>query len=164
MALSFLPLVLQNYHITPVIQTDIGEGPNTRGRNGALTSEHKVRKTSPIHEPPKQTWHNKHRPTQCKRIQCHVCSPKNKATTMKFKCLECNVAEHTNGSKYYHRNSRTEYLSVAFSWWIKGNKGGVHFAEGLYEGTETCQKDVYVCTCFVLPIWEKNKNSCLVIL
>jgi hypothetical protein len=41
--------------ITLTIPTDTGEGPNTRGRKGASTSEHKTRKTSPIHQPTKKT-------------------------------------------------------------------------------------------------------------
>ena len=53
----------QHYHshllwfkiITSAIQTDIGGGPNTRGRKGALTSDCKTKKTSPIHESTKKT-------------------------------------------------------------------------------------------------------------
>jgi len=41
--------------ITSTIHTDIGEGPNTRGKKGALTSGHKTNKTSPIHEPTSKT-------------------------------------------------------------------------------------------------------------
>lgn len=45
--------------VTPTIHTYTVEGPNTRtrGRKGALTSDHKIRKTIPIHEPTKQTRH-----------------------------------------------------------------------------------------------------------
>jgi len=41
--------------ITLTIQTDIGEGPNIRGEKGALTSDRKTQKTSPVHEPTKKT-------------------------------------------------------------------------------------------------------------
>jgi hypothetical protein len=41
--------------ITPTIQTDIGEGPITRGGKGVLTSNRKSEKTSPIHEVTKKT-------------------------------------------------------------------------------------------------------------
>ena len=37
------------------IQTDIGEGPNTRGGKGALTSDCKTKKMSTVHEPTKRT-------------------------------------------------------------------------------------------------------------
>jgi len=40
---------------TPIIQTDIGEGPNTRGGKGALTSDSKSKMTSPNHEPNTKT-------------------------------------------------------------------------------------------------------------
>ena len=77
--------------ITLTIQTDTGEGLNRRGGKGALTSDHKTRKTSPIREPSKQIWHKTHWLMQCKRIWCHVCSAKNKETRTKFKCWECNI-------------------------------------------------------------------------
>jgi len=41
--------------ITLAVQIDIGEGPNTGGRKGALTSDRKRKKTSPIHEPNTKT-------------------------------------------------------------------------------------------------------------
>jgi len=41
--------------ITLTIQTDTGEGPNTRDRKGALTSDYKPKKTSPTHKPTKKT-------------------------------------------------------------------------------------------------------------
>jgi hypothetical protein len=66
--------------ITPTTQADTGEGPNTRGGKGALTSDCKTRKTSPIHQPTKMTWHNRHWLTQCQRIQCCGCFTKNKET------------------------------------------------------------------------------------
>ena len=57
---------------------------------------------------------------QCKRIWCHVFSVKNKETTMKFKCQECNIrlcanpyfkVYHTKlhfwGSAHTKRKSRT---------------------------------------------------------
>jgi len=73
-ALSFLALVVQNYHTT---WTDNGEGPNTRGRKGATTSGRKPEKTSPIHNSTKKTrlktWHWLR---QCKRIWCRVYSAK----------------------------------------------------------------------------------------
>jgi len=37
--------------ITLTIQTDTGEGRNTRGRKGASTSARRMKKTSPIHKP-----------------------------------------------------------------------------------------------------------------
>jgi hypothetical protein len=40
--------------ITPTIQTDNGEGANTRVGKGASESDHKTRKTSPIHKSTKQ--------------------------------------------------------------------------------------------------------------
>jgi hypothetical protein len=40
--------------ITPTLQTGVGEGPNTRGRKGVLNTDHKARKTSPVHLPTKQ--------------------------------------------------------------------------------------------------------------
>jgi hypothetical protein len=45
-------------------------------KKGASTSNHKTRKTSPIHESNTRfhTRHNRHWPAQCKRIQCCVCS------------------------------------------------------------------------------------------
>lgn len=33
--------------ITPTIQTDIGEGPSTRGKKGALTSDQRQRRQAP---------------------------------------------------------------------------------------------------------------------
>jgi hypothetical protein len=40
---------------------------------------------------------------QCKRIWCHVFSVKNKETTMKFKCQECNIRLCANPYfKVYH--------------------------------------------------------------
>jgi hypothetical protein len=41
--------------ITPTIETDIVEGTTTRGRKGALNSDHKTRKTSPFHHPNTKT-------------------------------------------------------------------------------------------------------------
>jgi len=52
-ALSFSPLVVQI--ITQPIQTDIGEGPNTRGRKSVSTSDCKTKKTSPTHKSTKNT-------------------------------------------------------------------------------------------------------------
>jgi hypothetical protein len=52
-AASFSPLVLQI--IASTFHTDIGEGPNTRGRMGASTSDHKTKNTNPIHEQTKKT-------------------------------------------------------------------------------------------------------------
>jgi len=40
---------------TPTFQTDIDEEPNIRGGKGALTSDHKTKKTNPVHEPNKKT-------------------------------------------------------------------------------------------------------------
>jgi hypothetical protein len=44
-ALSVSLLGVQNYHTDN--KSDIGEGHNTRGRKGALTTDQKTRKTSP---------------------------------------------------------------------------------------------------------------------
>jgi len=34
--------------------------------------------------------HSRHWLMQCKRIQCHVCSARNKETRTKYRCQECN--------------------------------------------------------------------------
>jgi len=41
--------------ITLTIQTDISEGPNTRGKKGASTSDCKTNKTGPIHKSTSKT-------------------------------------------------------------------------------------------------------------
>jgi hypothetical protein len=41
--------------ITLSVQTDVAEGSNARSRKGALTSDCKTKKSSPIHEPTKKT-------------------------------------------------------------------------------------------------------------
>ena len=41
--------------ITLTLQTDIGEGLNTRGGNGASISDCKMKKTGPINEPNTET-------------------------------------------------------------------------------------------------------------
>jgi hypothetical protein len=46
---SVLQIIASTFH------TYIGEGPNTRGRKGASTSDHKTKKTNPIHEQTKKT-------------------------------------------------------------------------------------------------------------
>jgi len=40
--------------ITTTIQTDVGEGRNTRDREGASNADHKARKTCSIHHTTKQ--------------------------------------------------------------------------------------------------------------
>jgi hypothetical protein len=62
--------------VTLTFQTDIGEGPSTSGRKGALISHCKRKKTAPSTSQLKRldTRHNKHWLMQCKRIQCHVYS------------------------------------------------------------------------------------------
>jgi hypothetical protein len=84
--------MVQNYH-PPTVQTDIGEGPNTRDGKDASNSDHKTRKTSPLHQPNKRL--HKTQPTlalERKRIGCHVCFAENKIKRMQFKCAERNVA------------------------------------------------------------------------
>jgi len=41
--------------ITPTVQSDVREQPNTGDREGASNLYHKARKTIPIHQPTKQT-------------------------------------------------------------------------------------------------------------
>ena len=41
--------------ITLTFQTDIGEDPSTSGRKDASTTNHKTKKTSPIHKPNTKT-------------------------------------------------------------------------------------------------------------
>ena len=79
--------------ITLTVQTDIGEGLNTRGGKGALTSDRKMKKTSLINEPNTRldSRHSRHWLVQCKRIQCHLCSARNKETRTTYKSRECNI-------------------------------------------------------------------------
>jgi len=90
-AVSFSPLVLQI--IASTIHTDIGEGPNTRGRKGALTSDHKTWRQTPSMSKLKglDSRHNRHWLMQCKRIWFCVCSTKNKETRTKYKCRVGNT-------------------------------------------------------------------------
>jgi hypothetical protein len=62
------------------------------GPKGVSDPNHKTRQTSPLHQPNKKeyTIHNKHWLLEGKRIVCHACSAKNKGTSMKLKCAECN--------------------------------------------------------------------------
>ena len=108
--------------ITLTIQTDIGEAPNTRGRKGASTSDHKM-KTSPftIQIQRLDSRHNKPWLMQCKRILCRVCSTKNKETRRQYKCRECDlgcVLPHV--SKYITPNCISEN-QLTLKW-----KSGTH--------------------------------------
>jgi len=78
--------------IAPTVQTDIGEGPSTRGRKGAPTSDNKTRRTSPstIQIQRLDSRHNRPWLLQCKRSLCLVSSTKNKETK-KIKCQEWNT-------------------------------------------------------------------------
>jgi hypothetical protein len=79
--------------ITLTIRTDIGQGLNTRGGKGASTSDHKVKKTSPINEPNIDLTQDTTDTglMQCKRIWCRLCCARNKETRTTYKCQKCNV-------------------------------------------------------------------------
>jgi len=49
------------FNIIPLtIQTDNGKGPNRREEKRAMNSDHKARKTNPIHQPTKKSLRQKH--------------------------------------------------------------------------------------------------------
>ena len=101
--LSFLPLVVQNYH-TNYSDCD-GKGHNTRDWVGTSNSDHKTRKTSPINQQTKPTWHKIQPTVACGRkenwVAYVICY--KQATRMKLKCPECNMWLYATPSfKVYH--------------------------------------------------------------
>ena len=135
--------------IIPIIQTDNGEGANTRvGKE----SDHKMRKSSPIHKLTKQPWHKAQQTVanQWKRIQCNVCSAENKERQNELKYPECNEVFCASPClKLYHikldfwrptnRSGKAEHKdigqyycsSTAFSWRNNRRNWGVYFTKGL---------------------------------
>jgi hypothetical protein len=78
------------------ILTDDAEENKTRDAKGALTSDQKTRKTSPIHKPTTENnaRHNKHWPLEWKRIWCFVCSTKTKETKKQNNSSTQNAISH----------------------------------------------------------------------
>jgi len=75
--------------ITATIQTDIGEGRNTRDKEGASHADHRQERHAPsIRQLSRiDTQYNK----PWSLTGCCVCFAKNKSTRTKFKCPECNM-------------------------------------------------------------------------
>jgi len=115
---------------TPIIQTDIGEGPITRCRKGALTSDSRSKKTSPIHEP----------------------NTKTQDTT---DTGSCSVRKF--GAMCVPPKTKKQVQNASFKNATQGCVKGVWiFLKGLYEGTETCQKGLYVCVFAPLCEYEEK--------
>jgi len=83
--LLFQPLMVQNYHHWPfrlrLVRTKGCLRPRPQDKTDKPPSSVKQKD---------YTIHNKHWLLDGKRIVCHACSAKNKGTSMKFKCAECN--------------------------------------------------------------------------
>lgn len=90
---SFQSCLLWLKIITLTSQTDTGKERNATDREGAFKSNHKTRKTSPIHHPNERTWNktHKHWSLAGKRIGCDAFSGKNKDTRTKFECSKCKI-------------------------------------------------------------------------
>ena len=136
---SYVPYHFQHlYHscilwfkiTTPIIQTDIGEGPNTRGGKGASTSDSKSKKTSPIHEPNTKTQDT---------------TDTGSCSVRKFgaKCVQPKTKKQV---QYVSVNNATQRC-VKEVWILQ---------KGLYEGTETCQKGLYLCVFAPLSQYEEK--------
>ena len=92
-ALSFLPLVVQNYHtdssdVRMLMRDLIQEAgrvpwPQTTSRRRQAPSTSQIQRLD--------LRHNRHWLMQCKRIRCRVCSAKNKEIITKYKCWDYNI-------------------------------------------------------------------------
>jgi len=101
---------------------------------------------------------------QHERVRCIVCSTKNKETKQNSRvknvtthgCVLHRKAEHTNVSKYYHCNHRTDIFRQNFLDEIMVIKGVWILQKELYEGTESCQKSLFVQVLTSLQQYEEK--------